>query len=83
MGKYVQAMPLIMLVLTVVFMGGLAWAEEPFGKADKHLAALGQKIDRVATPADSSRVTARIVDEWSGTKFMFDVTSAPRSLRSL
>lgn len=80
MGKSVKAMPLIMLVLTVVCMEGLVWAAEPFGTANKHLTALGQKIDRAAAPVDSSRVTARIVDEWSGTTLTFDVTSAPRSL---
>jgi len=80
MRKYLKAMSLIMLVLAVTLMGGLAWGAEPFGKADKHLATLGQKIDRATAPADSSRVTARIVDEWSSTKFTFDANSAPRSL---
>lgn len=80
MGKGLWVISVMVLALAVALGGGPAWGAESPAKADKELAAAGQKIDKAAAPADAGRVTERIVDEWKGTKFKFDATSAPRPL---
>ena len=68
------------VVLTGLLLAGLARAQDIDTKGDKELTTVGQKIDKTGAGADSGRVTTRIVDEWKGTKFQFDNTSAPREL---
>ena len=80
MKRHKGAILLSMLLLTTTLIGGQALGQELDAKGEKELAARGQKIDKSATQADPSRVAAKIVDEWSGTKFKFDATSAPREL---
>ncbi len=75
-----RTISLIILALGVAMIGSPAWSEESAAKADKELAVQGERIDKAAAPADSSRVTARIVDQWAGTNFRFDAASAPRPL---
>jgi hypothetical protein len=67
-------------VLTLTLFGTSVAAEPVDTKAEKDLVAAGHKIDRAAAPSDPSRVTSRIVSEWSGTKFTFEPNSAPREL---
>lgn len=80
MKRYKGAILLSMLMLTITVIGGQAAGQELDTKGEKELAARGQKIDKSAAQADRGRVTAKIVDEWSGTKLQFDATSAPREL---
>lgn len=68
---------LSVLVLTVTLIGGPAAGQELDTKGEKELATRGQKIEKSATQADPGRVTTKIVDEWKGTQFKFDATSAP------
>lgn len=78
-----KVMPVIVssfLALTLVTTGTAA--QQVDTKGEKDLVAEGQKIDKAAAPADSSRVTDRIVKEWNGTKFTFEPNTAPRELTS-
>jgi hypothetical protein len=78
MRKVMSVVMSVALVLTL-FGTGVA-AERVDTKEEKDLVAEGQKIDKAAAPSDPSRVTARIVSEWNGTKFTFGPNSAPREL---
>ncbi|MBI3077101.1 MAG: hypothetical protein HYY85_08995 [Deltaproteobacteria bacterium] len=80
MGTCLRSTSLVSLVLTAALLAGSAWGAQPLAKADQELGAQGQKIDQAAAPAESSRVTARIVDQWRGTSFRFDATGTPRPL---
>lgn len=80
MKRYKGALLVSMLMLMITLVGGQAAGQELDTKGEKELVARGQKIDKSATQADPGRVTVKIVDEWKGTKFQFDATSAPREL---
>lgn len=71
---------LMSLIVTGALLAGPAAGQDVDTKGEKELATVGQKIDKTGAGADSGRVTTRIVDEWKGTKFKFDSTSAPREL---
>jgi len=71
---------IVPLVLSAALFAAQAAGQGVDSKEEKELKALGQKIDKSSTSADSGRVTARIVDQWKGTQFKFDATSAPREL---
>src|SRR5712692_3094230 len=68
------------LVWTGVLTAAPAVGQDVDTKGEKELTTVGQKIDKTGAGADAGRVTSRIVDEWKGTKFTFDSTSAPREL---
>ncbi len=75
-----RALLVVSIVLTGFLLAGPAAAQIIDPKGEKELTTVGQKIDKTGAGADSGRVTTRIVDEWKGTKFTFDSTSAPRAL---
>ena len=66
-------------VAATLFVGQAA-AEGVDAKAEKELTTTGARIDKASASADSGRVTTKIVDQWKGTQFKFDATSAPREL---
>ena len=66
-------------VAATLFVGQAA-AEGVDAKAEKELTTAGARIDKASASADSGRVTTKIVDQWKGTQFKFDATSAPREL---
>ena len=68
------------LVLPGMLIAGPAVGQDVDTKGEKELTTVGQRIDKTGAGADSGRVTNRIVDEWKGTTFKFDSTSAPRRL---
>ncbi len=68
------------LVLIAAFATATAWADEDAVKTNRTLGDLGHKINKAVADTDANRVTGRIVEEWSGTKFKFDATGAPREL---
>ncbi len=69
---------LVILTMSVTMLGTPVRGQD--SKDDRELAAQAQRIDKAAAPTDANRVTMRILDEWSGTQFKFDATSAPRPL---
>ena len=75
-----SALLLALVVLMMALIAGHAAAQAVDTKGDKELTQLTQKIDKGAADRDGGRVTAKIVDEWKGTKFKFDPNSAPREL---
>src|SRR2546425_3443139 len=75
-----SALLLALVVLMMALIAGHAAAQAVDAKGDKELTQLTQKIDKSAADRDGGRVTAKIVDEWKGTKFKFDPNSAPREL---
>jgi hypothetical protein len=66
--------------VAAALFAGQAAAEGVDAKAEKELTTAGAKIDKASASADSGRVTTKIVDQWKGTQFKFDATSAPREL---
>jgi len=79
--RIVRSSPwLALVVLMIGLVAGQAAAQDVDAKGDKELNQLTQKIDKSAADRDGGRVTAKIVDEWKGTKFKFDPNSAPREL---
>ena len=74
------AFSLTSIALIIGLVAGQAAAQDVDSKGDKELTQLTQKIDKSAADRDGGRVTAKIVDEWKGTKFKFDPNSAPREL---
>ncbi len=80
MRKIRIALHALPLILTAVLIAGQAFAQDVDAKGEKELTAVGQKIDKTGAAADSGRVTTRIVDEWTGTKFRFEANGAPREL---
>lgn len=71
---------LVSLASMGVLIASPALGQDVDVKGEKELTTVGQKIDKTGAGADSGRVTSRIVDQWKGTKFKFDNTSAPREL---
>ena len=71
---------LVSLASIGVLIASPALGQDVDVKGEKELTTVGQKIDKTGAGADSGRVTSRIVDQWKGTKFKFDNTSAPREL---
>ncbi len=67
-------------IFALALITGQAAAQTVDAKGEKDLTTLGKKIDKNSSSADSGKVTDRIVDQWKGTKFKFDATSAPREL---
>lgn len=67
-------------VLAASLIASQAAAQGVDAKGEKELTTLAQKIDTASASADSGRVTAKIVDQWTGTPFKFDAASAPREL---
>ena len=79
--RIVRSSPwLALVVLMIAPVAGPAAAQTVDTKGDKELTQLTQNIDKGAANRDGGRVTAKIVDEWKGTKFKFDANSAPRAL---
>src|SRR5437879_12431283 len=79
--RIVRSSPwLALVVLMIGLVAGQAAAQDVDAKGDKELTQRTQKIDKGAADRDGGRVTAKIVDEWKGTKFKFDPNSAPREL---
>ena len=79
--RIVRSSPLLALVvLMIALVAGPAAAQTVDTKGDKELTQLTQNIDKGVANRDGGRVTAKIVDEWKGTKFKFDPNSAPREL---
>ena len=76
------ALSLTSIALMIGLVTGPAAAQDVDAKGDKELTQLTQKIDKSAADRDGGRVTAKIVDEWKGTKFKFDANadSVPREL---
>src|SRR5438093_2996845 len=74
------AFSLTSIALIIGLVAGQAAAQDVDSKGDKELTQRTQKIDKSAADRDGGRVTAKIVDEWKGTKFKFDPNSAPREL---
>ena len=64
------------LVLVIGVLGGVAVADQDEPKGAKELTERGQRIDKVASTADSRHVTDRIVDEWKGTTFKFSASDS-------
>ncbi len=75
-----HALMFLLLVLTGMLLAGPSAAQDVDTKGEKELTTVGQKIDKTGAGADAGRVTTRIVDQWKGTQFKFDNTSAPREL---
>src|SRR5207249_5415046 len=71
---------LLLVLPMIVLVAGQGAAKNVDAKGDKELTQLTQKNDESAADRDGGRVTAKIVDEWKGTKFKFDPNSAPREL---
>jgi hypothetical protein len=74
------ALVFLSLVLTATALAAPAVAQTVDTKGEQELTTVGQKIDKTAAGADGGRVTARLVDEWKGTKFQFEAGSQPRAL---
>ncbi|HEU4367148.1 MAG TPA: hypothetical protein VFV05_02835 [Methylomirabilota bacterium] len=68
------------LAVAAALIAGQAAAEGVDAKAEKELTTAGHRIDKASASADAGRVTTKIVDQWKGTQFKFDATSAPREL---
>ena len=66
--------------VAAALVAGQAAAEGIDARAEKELTTAGARIDKASASADSGRVTTKIVDQWKGTQFKFDATSAPREL---
>jgi hypothetical protein len=66
--------------VAAALFAGQAAAEGVDAKAEKELSTASDRIDKASASADSGRVTTKIVDQWKGTQFKFDATSAPREL---
>ena len=66
--------------VAAALFAGQAAAEGVDAKAEQELTTAGNRIDKASASADSGRVTTKIVDQWKGTQFKFDATSAPREL---
>ncbi len=64
------------LVLVIGVLGGVAVADQDEPNGAKELTERGQRIDKVASTADSRHVTDRIVDEWKGTTFKFSASDS-------
>lgn len=80
LGLVRSSLLLVPVVLVMALGASQAGAQALDTKGDKELTQLTQKIDKNAAARDGGRVTATIVDEWKGTRFKFDATSAPRTL---
>jgi hypothetical protein len=79
--RIVRSSPwLALVVLMIALVAGPTAAQTVDTKGDNELTQLTQNIDKGAANRDGGRVTAKIVDEWKGTKFKFDANSAPRAL---
>ena len=74
MPRFRSAGVLLPCALTIVLAAGPAVAQEMKGETE--LTERGQKIDKVASTADSRHVTDRIVDEWKGTTFTFSAADS-------
>ena len=66
--------------VAAALFAGQAAADGVDAKAEQELTTAGHRIDKASASADSGRVTTKIVDQWKGTQFKFDATSAPREL---
>jgi len=66
--------------VAVALFAAQAAGEAVDAKAEQELTTAGHRIDKASASADSGRVTTKIVDQWKGTQFKFDATSAPREL---
>src|SRR2546427_5270945 len=75
-----SAFSLTSIALMIGLVAGQAAAQDVDGKGAKELTRLTRKTDKRAVDRDGGRVTAKIVDEWKGTKFKFDPNSTPREL---
>src|SRR5262249_5709788 len=71
---------IVPLVLAAALFSSQATAQGVDAKGEKELKALSQKIDKSSASGGSSRVPAQIVDQWKGTQFKFDGSSAAREL---
>jgi len=74
MPRFRSAGVLLPCALTIVLAAGPAVAQEVKGESE--LTERGQKIDKVASTADSRHVTDRMVDEWKGTTFKFSASDS-------
>ena len=70
----------VMLALAALLVATPAAAQQVDAKGEKELTTTGQKVDKASASANSGHVTAKIVDQWQGTQFRFDTTTAPREL---
>jgi hypothetical protein len=70
----------VMLTVTATLIAGHAIAAQLDAKGERDLTALGQKVDKTTASGDSSHVISAIVDQWKGTLFKFDASSAPHEL---
>jgi len=68
------------LAVAAALIASPAAAQQVDVKGEKELTAAGKKVDKDGASADSGRVTGKIVEQWKGTEFKFDTTSAPREL---
>lgn len=76
MRMWVRTMPFVLAAL----IASQAAAQGVDPKSEKELTALGQKIDKNSSSADSARVTSKLVDQWNGTQFQFAAGQNPRRL---
>ena len=74
MPRFRSAGVLLPCALTIVLAAGPAVAQEVKGETE--LTERGQKMDKVASTADSRHVTDRMVDEWKGTTFKFSASDS-------
>jgi hypothetical protein len=70
----------VLLALALALTAASASAQQKDAAGEKQLIATGQTIDASADKAGSARVTTRIVEQWSGTKFTFEKGGTPREL---
>jgi hypothetical protein len=74
MPRFVSVGLLLPCALTMLLGARPAIAQDV--KGEKELTERGQRIDKVASTADSRHVTDRIVDEWKGTTFKFGASDS-------
>jgi len=67
-------------MVAAAVIAGQAFAAQIDSASEKDLTALGQKVDKSSASADSGHVADAVVDEWKGTQFKFDASSAPREI---
>ena len=60
------------LALSALLIATPASAQQIDAKSEKELTVAGQKIDKVSASANSAHVSSKIVDQWTGTHFIFD-----------